>query len=343
MSIPRKGTKEWDREVTFYQNSTKAQREERAKKLGYQDANSYGIQMNHRGVHMPEKKVPKTDYQLPPDSSWEKHLKVIKEMDELVAFHQKIPTEVTIEYQTEKPICLVETSDWQLGQFGVDYNAFQEDIELICSEPGVICDVGGDALQNIIQAAKIGSSHNQTPIPVQHGLTVLTLKKLIAADSLNTIRTGNHSHWSASLTGEDWLGETAKRLKIIYTKHGARVNLIVGNQEYPYMARHVGRFNSSFNLTHSNKQEQRLNYPWARFTVFEHTHVAAMEQYRYNDRECLAIRTGTYATYDDYAQQWGFYGAHVANPAIIMYPNEDRMIGFKDFHEAIVYLRAARK
>jgi hypothetical protein len=206
-----------------------------------------------------------------------------------------------------------------------------------------VADVGGDAFQNIIQAAKIGSSHNQTPVPVQLGLTVLTLKKLSDADSLNTVRTGNHSHWSTSLTGEDWLGEKAKHMKLIYTKHGARVNLIVGNQEYPYMARHIGRFNSSFNETHSNKQEQRLNYPWARFTVFEHKHMAAMEQYRYDGRECIAIRTGTYAIYDDYAQQWGFYGAHVANPAIVFYPNEDRMIGFKDFREAIVYLRAARR
>ena len=108
------------------------------------------------------------------------------------------------------------------------------------------------------------------------------------------------------------------------------------------MARHVGRFNSSFNLTHTNKQEQRMNYPWARFTVFEHKHMAACETYRYDNRECIAMRTGTYAIYDDYAEQWGFYGAHVCNPTVVMFPDKDRIVGFKDMWDAIDFLRAVR-
>jgi hypothetical protein len=345
MPLPKKGTKDWEDEVKFYQNSTKDQRDARATELKYQDRHVYQNAMQYRGIHLSRAAVVpvKTNYELPPDSTWERHIQVIKDMDSLVAFHQKIPTEVTIEYKTDLPIALIQSSDWQLGQFGVDYDAFKTDITAIIKEPGVYLDLGGDAMQNIIQASKIGSSHNQTPIPVQHGLFMLTLKKLLKAGKMNTIRTGNHTHWSTALTGEDWLGERAKHLKVIYTKHGARVNLIVGDQEYPYMARHIGRFNSSFNETHSNKQEQRLNYPWARFTVFEHKHMAAMEQYRYDGRECVAIRPGTYAVYDDFAQQWGFYGAHVANPAVVLFPHEDRIVGFKDMYDAFVFLRQARK
>ena len=342
--LPKKETKAWDKEVRFYENSRPEQRDQRAQEAGYNSRQSYETAMERRGIHLKNKPVTvTTDYALPPDASWAEHIKVIKDMDRLVGIHQKIPTEITIHYDTDKPICLVQSADWQLGQFGVDYDSFEPDIEFIVNEPGFYVDVGGDIAQNIIQVSKMGSSHNQTPIPVQLGLTVLTLKKLNQAGKINTIRTGNHTHWSASLTGEDWLGETAKRLRLIYTKHGARVNLIVGKQKYPYMARHIGRFNSSFNATHSNKQEQRLNYPWARFTVFEHYHVADMEQYRYDGKECIAIRPGTYATYDDHAQQWGFYGAHVCNPAIVFYPNEDRMIGFKDMREAAIYLREVRR
>ncbi len=281
-----------------------------------------------------------SDYKVAPDASWEEHIDIIKSMDKLVAIHQLVPTEITIKYDTELPIALVETSDWQLGQFGVDYDAFQRDIETIAKEPGLYVDVGGDAWQNIIQASKMGSAHDQTPINVQLGLTSLTLKKI--GHKINTIRTGNHSHWSTSLTGEDWLGEKAKRYNLIYTKHGARVNLRVGKQEYPYMARHIGRYNSSFNLTHSNKQEQRMNYPWARFTGFEHLQIGAVESYRYAGRECVAIRPGTYATRDDYAEQWGFYGAHVCNPTVVLYPNEDKIVAFKDMYDAITFLRAAR-
>ncbi len=284
--------------------------------------------------------VVKTDYKLNADASWEEHIATIKAMNKLVAIHQEAPTEVTITYETNLPIALVESADWHLGQFGVDYDSFQKDINSICDEPGVYIDIGGDAWQNIIQASKIGSSHNQTPIPVQLGLTALTFKKL--GIKINTVRTGNHSHWSTSLTGEDWLGEKARRYHLVYTKHGARVNLVVGKQTYSYMARHIGRYNSSFNLTHSNKQEQRLNYPWARFTVLEHQHLAAIEEYRYDNKECVAIRTGTYATYDDYAQQWGFYGQSVSNPTLVLFPNKDRIVGFKDMYDAIDFLRAVR-
>jgi hypothetical protein len=282
-----------------------------------------------------------SDYKLPPDASWEKHIEVIKAMNNLVAIHQQVPTEINIKIDTELPIAIVFSSDWQLGEFGVDYDSFKRDMLAIHNEPGVRVAIGGDAWQNIIQASKIGSSHNQTPVSVQLGLSYLTFKMLI--EEIITIGTGNHSHWSATLTGEDWLGEAAKRLNLIYTKHGARINLTVGKQQYPYMQRHIGRYNSSFNLTHSNKQEQRVNYPWARFTVFEHLHMAAVEQYRYDSRECLAIRTGTYATYDDYAQQWGFYGSHVCNPTVVLFPDRDKLVGFKDMYDAFEYLRAVRK
>lgn len=346
MPLPKLGTKEWDDEVEFYKSSTHEQRIKRAQELNYININCYSTKMNQRGIHLPkEKPMPPVtiDYEIPPDATWAEHLRVMRAMNSLVAYHQKIPTEISIHYDTKLPMCLVQSADWQLGQFGVDYEAFETDIKAIIKEPGVTLDVGGDAWQNIIQASKIGSSHNQTPIPVQLGLTALTLKKLDDAKSLNSVRTGNHSHWSTMLTGEDWLGEKCKQLHLVYTKHGARINLKIGQQEYPYMARHIGRYNSSFNLTHSNKQEQRLNYPWARFTVFEHQHVADMEQYRYDSKECVAIRTGTYAIYDDHAQQWGFYGAHVCNPAIVLFPDKDKIVGFKDMYDAFVYLRQVRK
>ena len=309
-------------------------------------ADSYSLSVRTIKDHMSYNQIKrqnvkaKTGYTLPPDTPWEQQLAIIKAMNSLTAYHQKTPTEVSIEYDTKLPIGLAQSADWHLGQSGVDYDSFQEDIELIASEPGLYYDVGGDSAHNIIQASKIGSSHNQTPIPVQLGLVIQTIKKTI--HKLNTLRTGNHDYWSTSLTGEDWLGESAKRLKIVYTKHGARVNLKVGKQEYPYMARHIGRYNSAFNPTHSNKQEQRLNYPWARFTVFEHHHKAAIESYLYDGRECIAIRTGTYGIYDDYAQQWGFYGAHVCVPMIVFFPNEDRMVGFKNLRDGVDFLRYVR-
>jgi hypothetical protein len=314
-----------------------------ANQFGFANVHSLQRNMQKRGILRSKSIKVTTDYTLPVKASWEEHLDAIRGMDKIIAIHQQTPGEITIKYDTNKPICLVNSADWQLGQFGVDYTAFQRDMIAICNEPNVFLDIGGDITQNIIQMSKMGSAHNQTAIPVQLGLAYLTIRKLRDAGKINTLKTGNHDYWTAMLTGEDWLGETAKRLNVVYTKHGARINLVVGNQIYPYMARHIGNFNSNQNPTNSNKQEQRFNYPWARFTVFEHRHIAAVESYRYDNRECAAIRTGTYAVNDDYAQQWGFYGAHVCNPAIVFYPDRDKLVAFKDMYDAFIYLRAVSK
>ncbi len=286
----------------------------------------------YEGVLPPTFKQPKSD-------TWEEHLRVIKDMDRLVAFHQRVPSEITIEIETDKPVGLVNTSDWQLGQFGVDYDAFEADMTFIQENDNLKCIIGGDGYQNIIQTSKIGSSHNQTPISVQKGLYVLTLKKLI--NSILAIKTGNHNYWTATMSGEDWDGELAKRLRLVYLKHYAMIHLKVGEMVYPILTMHATRFNSSFNLTHTCLQNQRMFFPKARIVVVEHRHQGAIEQYRYDEKECIAIRPGTYAIYDDFAQQYGFFGSHVCNPTVVLYPHEDKLVGFKDMRDAAIYLKSA--
>ena len=275
-------------------------------------------------------------YDFPKSASWEEHIKVMMDMDSLVAHHLRVPNEITIETETDKPVCVVATADWQLGQFGVDLEAFQRDMLTIRDTPFMRVNIGGDGYQNIIQTSKMGSSHNQTPISVQRGLYYLTLEML--QEHIDSIRTGNHNYWATLMTGEDWDGELAKRLSLIYLKHYAMIHYKVGEQVYPWLLLHQSRYNSSFNLTHNCKQNQRLHFPDARVVIAEHHHVGAIEQYRYNNRECVAIRPGTYAVYDDYAQQYGFFGSHVCNPAVVMYPDRDKLVGFKDMYDAKIFM-----
>ena len=304
---------------------------------GFEDAlSNHGIkrkETNYEGILPPQYVEQKSE-------SFKEHIRIIKDMDKLLAYHHRTPTELTITIDTDLPIGLVETADWHLGMFGVDYMSFEKDVGLMASEPGLKCLIGGDGYHNIIQPSKMGSGHDQTPISVQKGLYVLALKELI--DKILAIRTGNHNYWTTLAEGEDWDGELARRLKLVYLKHYARIYLKVGKMVYPILAMHKSRYNSVFNLTHNCKQNQRLHFPDARIVIAEHTHVAAMEEYQYNGKECIAIRPGTYAVYDDYAQQNCYFGSHVCNPTVILYPNEDRLVGFKDMHEAVVYLRAVR-
>ena len=340
--LPKVGTKEWEQEVKFYHNSTREERTKRAKELGYYNRDSYQTQMTKQGILLKADNPPiATDYKLPPDSTWEEHLKAIKQLSKLTAFHEQVPNELTIKIDTDLPVALTFTADWQIGQFGVDYEAFEKDINFLSKQAGFKVHVGGDGYENMIQASKVGSSQNQIPVAVQRGLYYLSIKKLITR--ILTLGTGNHNYWAKLATGEDWDGEMAKRLELLYIKHYALVHLWIGKQEYPYLVMHKGRFNSAFNLTHAAKQYQRLHFPQARIVDIEHQHVAAIEQYRYDGKECLAIRPGTYSVYDDYAQQNGFFGAHVENPTAVLFPDRDKLVGFKDMRDAAIYLKEVRK
>ncbi len=277
----------------------------------------------------------------PKSKTWEEHIKAIEAMDELMDYHQKVPSEIVVEIPTDKPIAVIFSADWHLGMHGVDTKQFKRDVQAIEKTDGAHLIIGGDTTQNIIQPGKMGSSHNQAPIAIQKGLYVLTLKKLLS--KIIAIGTGNHNYWTALAEGEDWDGELAKRLNLVYTKHGGKIYLKVGKMIYPIFRMHKGKFNSSFNLTHVCKQYQRLYFPDARIVVIEHQHVSAVEQYRYNEQECVAIRPGTYAVYDDFALQNGFYGSHVANPTVILYPDQDKIVPFKDMYDSFTYLEAVRR
>lgn len=347
-TLPLAGSKEADTLIEHWRTCSLLDLVQLAKQYGYVDCHSLSRQMRKRyGVvrwqrlsETPTEYV-STDYKLPSDATWKEHLEAIRAMDRLVAFHQQVPEEINISIDTKLPIGFVSWADWHLGGFGTDYDSFEDDAEIVRTEPGLYAGIGGDTSQNIIQPSKIGSSHNQTPISVQKGLVYLTYKRLI--EKILYVGTGNHNYWSALLEGEDWDGELAKRLNLVYTKHCATINLRVGQQEYKVVRMHKGRFNSTFNPTHSNKQNQRVYFPDARIIVVEHNHIADIEQYRYNGKECVAIRTGTYAVYDDFAQQNGYFGAHVANPTVILYPDQDKIVAFKDMQDAIIFLRAARR
>jgi len=333
--MPDKNSLESKEFLAIWDNSNHTEKLNLCNLLGVSYSRAKHVVPSYRVVSL----VP-PEYEDTPDIKWEEQVDILKSMDRLVAQQHYTPSEVTVKIDTDKPIALVKTADWHLGMFGVDYDSFREDVITWRDEDGLFLDIGGDGYHNVIQPSKMGSAHNQVPISVQRGLFVQVIKEL--RKKIKTIKTGNHNYWSTLAVGEDWEREFARRLKLVYLKHSAKVYWKVGDFTYPELMMHKGRFNSSFNLTHACKQYQRMYFPEARMITIEHQHTAAVEQYRYNDNECVAIRTGTYGVYDDYAQQNGYYGSHVCNPTVIMFPDRDKLIAFKDMGDAITHLRAVR-
>jgi hypothetical protein len=280
-----------------------------------------------------------------PSLSWHEHINLLKTLDRAMDRQLRVPNDIFREIRTDKPVGIVFTADWQLGQHGVDYEAFADDMEAICQQPYIKVSVGGDGYQNIIEPKKIGSSHNQAPISVQKALYVQTLEKLIESDKLAFIGTGNHNYWTALATGEDWDAEIVRRLQnvdpyLVYTKHGGMIRLKIGDMVYPIWREHKGPYESSFNPTHGPRQSQRVYHPEARIVVREHRHIGECTEYLYDGKKCASIRCGTYAVYDDFAQKEGFWGSNICNPTVILWPDQDKIVAFRDMRDGFQFLNS---
>ena len=261
-------------------------------------------------------------------------------MDKLI----KHPEVVRIEIDTDKPIALTNWADLHLGHPGVDYVGVDSATNLVCETDGLFVYAGGDGSENFIvsNGKSAGAGLNQQQIVRQRALFIRLLQKL--GDSLIALGSSSeHSGWNRAMTGVDDLAELAKRLNLVYTDVGGLIELTVGNQTYNIFRTHRYKYNSDFNLTHTAKQLWRLGQYDADITIVEHRHSAAIESFLGHGLERYAVRTGTAKVYDDYARKFGYYGQRFANPTIILYPNERRMIGFLHMEDAIITLKALRE
>jgi len=335
--LPKAGTREAVKLCEQWDSST-------AKTKRYIAEHDYGVSYGGMGnwrTRMKRYEVPPTQ-NIRQDFTLDDHFDRLISLNELTLPHTNMPAELTVEVASALPIAVSHMADLHQGETGCDYDAIRRDHHIVCTEPGLYNVMGGDAYSNIIQPGMIGSAHNQAPISVQKAMYYLEVKEQHDSGHMLFMGTGNHPYWSALATGEDWDLELARRLNTVYTKHGAMVHIVVGEMLYDEFWEHKGKYESSFNQTHGPKQSQRVYHPRARIVVREHKHVAAIEQYRYDDRECVAIRPGTYVVYSDFAARNGMYGAHVCNPTVVMFPDRDWLVGFKFMEDAIVYLRAVR-
>ncbi len=315
-----------------------------SKKGRFELAKQYGITLGTLRNWIDQSDHPFTPTEAKvPSLSWKEHVNLLRQIDASMDRQLRIPTEICVDIPTDRPIGIVFTADWQLGEHGVDYEAFEDDIECICSQSNIKVSVGGDGYQNIIEPKKMGSSHNQAPICMQRAVYVQTLDRLLDAGKLAFVGTGNHNYWSTLATGEDWDAELVRRLQdknpaIVYTKHGGMIRLKVGDMVYPIWREHKGPYESSFNPTHGPRQSQRVYHPEARIVVREHRHIGECAEYTYDGRQCTSIRCGTYAIHDDFAQKEGFWGANVCNPTVVLWPDQDKIVAFRDMRDAFRFL-----
>lgn len=291
-----------------------------------------------RSANQPKSAINSEKYLNNTIPSYDTLMNMVKSQSEILNPFMYTPFVMSNEITTDVPIALTFTADWHLGE-GTDWNAFDADINTIRDTDGLFAYAGGDLKENIMQPSKMGSSFTQDRLVVQNALMFRTLEKI--QSKIVALGSGNHD-WEKLLTGADTVASLARSLKVVYTDVGGLFKLKVGNQEYKIFRTHKYRFNSSLNLCHTAKQCWRFGEFDADIVVVEHQHQAAVEPFNGHGVERIAVRTGTYKIYDDYARKHGFYSLKVNNPTVILFPDKRKIIPFLHMDEALICLNALR-
>jgi hypothetical protein len=282
--------------------------------------------------------------ELPPTASMEELWLLMEEMQRCQQAMLGTLCKKYVKITTDKPIGVVFLSDMHIGSSGTDHVQLRKHIDMIADTPGLYVFLGGDAVDNFILSSLIHASRTDVVRPmVQYRLLEYILHKI--KDKVIAVGDGNHTSWTKQLADVDMLGEITKGWPVVYTGNGGIVELIVGEVPYRIYRQHKGRFNSAFNLTHTVKRAWEFSPDDFDIGIGEHMHQPSVEPFTRHSQRKVAICTGTYKVYDEWALANGMYGADIGTPLVILYPNEKRIIVpefMDDLGRAVRYLKLER-
>ena len=164
------------------------------------------------------------------------------------------------------------------------------------------------------------------------------LTKLDKAKKLAGITFGNHNEFMED-SGYSWSQTFLRDIKAPKFPSGGLLNLKVGKQEYDIALTHRYWGYSKLNPTNAAKRYLEHEYPDADLVFLGHFHQSEILHFDRAGKDRIAVMGGTYKQTDEWARKRGI-GGRGGEPgyAVLLYPNEKHMVGFKSIEDAQQHL-----
>ena len=264
----------------------------------------------------------------------------VKQMQKALSHIRRDKREVTFTFTNDEPIGIAFMGDVHLGDLGTDYQQIEEDIKLISETENLFLICGGDYTNNFIKKGKNYNEFEVVQPRVQWKLTEYFFSKL--QDSIIAVCTGNHDNWTEELTQFDALYSIVKSLNLVYTKHGATLDVNLPGQTYKIMFKHNTSARGGLNPTAAVKQMVRQDGNADIAALFD-THVGAVEGFIHEGEWRVAVRTGSYKTDDHWGAAMGFPDDVKASvPVVVLHPQKRFMLYTHNLQEGAEILNYAR-
>ena len=233
-------------------------------------------------------------------------------------------------FKEEAPIKLCFIGDQHLGGARSDLKKMRKDQSLISKTKNCYQIWCGDWIDNHIK--HLAAIINSKTSPSEQ-IYMLEYLLSIAGDKIISVVGGNHEFWTKSYCGLDYHDKFFTNRNIKFQNHRLHLTVYLGQIEYRISVYHKYRYNSSFNLTHTVKRLWEQGEFDFHIGVVAHHHESAIEFFLKHGIQRWAIRPGSYLISDEYSLQQGYNDAEPNCPGVILYPNEFKIIGFRELKD----------
>ena len=235
--------------------------------------------------------------------------------------------------------------DQHFGEAGIDYTQARKDAETIRDTDNMYALFGGDFFENYLKANIMSALVNKTSSPKQermlleHYFTFFGKDNEAIADKIVASISGNHDWRTADVSGIDLIRMMLKGKRILYSPEELRLTVNVNEIIYKVAARHMYRFNSTLNYTHTVKRWYDEGEETFDIGIIWHNHKPDTESFIKHNLMRWGIRPGSYKCVDRWAKGKGYPITLSLMPTFVMSPFERSIILFDHTEEASQYIK----
>lgn len=255
----------------------------------------------------------------------------------------------SIKISTKKPIGVVFTGDWHLGDGQTDHLLWKEDIQTLLDNPNLYVVDLGDSKQNMRTFKMLSVVLDQVLSPKMQGYMVKSIvDELTDKNKLLAKVDGNHdADFDSRAFGEVVQAYLIKRMKAPRFPGKGILTLLIGDIKYTAVLYHKTRFRSIFRPAHGSYREYQFTFP-ADVVAGAHDHLPAFELLpSYQSGPEIGASLGGYTyllkvgTYQDSNYGWKYFhnGGRPMNITLVFHPDKKKIDPFFSMEDALRYLK----
>lgn len=267
------------------------------------------------------------------------------ELERRARWESRIVSGRYIQIDDDRPIGIVATGDWHIGNKGVDYAALRSAIDAVSAADGVYVVGTGDYYDNY----KAGNGRMATgiyesvvPLPGSQEKSAEYLLEKLRGKILALV-SGCHIDWSYQSGGETALERLCKSTDTISLGHGGMLHVEFGGVEYEIGVRH--RYGGASMKAFYDFTDK---YPLGSdpdVVILGHFHINLIAQERRRGKIRTYVRSGGWKVDDDYGQKLAGYSGEPGMPLVILYPHSKSVHPWhgESLEDGLEYLRLLRE